>query len=594
MLPAATRWQTRDYLAATFLALATAATVLHQNLHLAVLWDLSYTLDTAFRIALHQTPYRDFPLVHAPLTFLIQAFIIKLTGRVYWHHALYAALAGAAATLLTWRILQRLLQNHLTAFLLALPLTVLGNYCILPFPSYDCDTTLTILLALYALQRLTHTGDNPGAPSMPSLLGHGWAATNARALLTGAALTLPLFTKQNIGLPFLLTAIAAIILLTAINLHHQKPTKPFLLTLTGTLAMLALALLTIHLTAGLHNYLHWTITFARQRRLPGLADMLHIYTDPTLLWTLPATAAALTLLYAASKTTTKPGAPFMPSHLGHEWVRKLLAPAAYLLLTLPFLHTLLYATPSTDADDRAAALITLWPLILILATLQALYHLRKPTLTHLTPFLILAAINGTLLSQQLWGSTYAIWPLFILLLATLLTALPKSSLALTATIAATLLLTGTLYTLSNERLSYAKITQDQAAGPPTTSTLPTLRGLTTPGPWLPAFDELVRYTEQNIPHQDPILLLPGEDPFYFATGRAPQFPILLFDPATDPNTPQTLLADAHTHNVHWLILKRNLQINADPMPNRDASIALLQTQFLPYAHLTNYDIYHRP
>jgi len=317
MPPEPSRWQTRDFLAALFLALATAATILYQNLHLAVLWDLSYTLDTSFRISLGQIPYREFPFVHAPLTFLIQAAIIKLTGRVYWHHALYAAIAGAAATLLTWRILLHTLRNHpnakLNAFLLTLPLIVLGNYCILPFPSYDCDTTLAILLAIYALAR---SSENGGVPCPDS---RTWVRTTAQPLLTGAALTLPLFFKQNIGLPFLITAIAALTLLILINLYHQKPTKTLLLTLTGTLTTLALALLTIHRTAGLGNYLHWTITFARQRRLPGLADMLHIYTDPTLLWILPTIAAALALLYLA----TKPSTPFMTRSSRHEWVRKI-------------------------------------------------------------------------------------------------------------------------------------------------------------------------------------------------------------------------------------------------------------------------------
>jgi len=36
---------------------------------------------------------------------------------------------------------------------------------------------------------------------------------------------------------------------------------------------------------------------------------------------------------------------------------------------------------------------------------------------------LLAAIHGTFLSQQLWGSTYGIWPLLILLLAELLASL---------------------------------------------------------------------------------------------------------------------------------------------------------------------------
>ena len=88
------RWSLGDSLAASALFLASAAVVLWQNAHLAVLWDASYTLDTSVRIALGQMPYRDFPLVHSPLTFLIQAAIMRLTGRVFFHHVLYAAIVS--------------------------------------------------------------------------------------------------------------------------------------------------------------------------------------------------------------------------------------------------------------------------------------------------------------------------------------------------------------------------------------------------------------------------------------------------------------------------------------------------------------------
>src|SRR5712691_4391213 len=64
-----------------FLFLATAAVVVWQNSRLAVLWDLSYVLENSYRISLGDIPYRDFPFPHAPLTFLIQAAIIKLAGR---------------------------------------------------------------------------------------------------------------------------------------------------------------------------------------------------------------------------------------------------------------------------------------------------------------------------------------------------------------------------------------------------------------------------------------------------------------------------------------------------------------------------------
>src|SRR5580658_4375541 len=87
-------WRLRDWIAGFALFASTAGIVLWQNAHVAVLWDLGYVLDNAARIAAGQMPYRDFPLVHAPLTFLIHAGIIRITGRVYFHHVLYVAAVG--------------------------------------------------------------------------------------------------------------------------------------------------------------------------------------------------------------------------------------------------------------------------------------------------------------------------------------------------------------------------------------------------------------------------------------------------------------------------------------------------------------------
>ncbi|MGC1461941.1 MAG: hypothetical protein WA802_07045, partial [Terracidiphilus sp.] len=202
------RWEFRDWLAAAGLFLATASVVLWQNAHVAVLFDLSYILNTAERIALGQMPYRDFPLAHAPLTFLLQAAIIRLTGRVFFHHVLYAASIGGLGSVFAWRIALGSLRGRvraawptawLVALLVAAPLCVLGIYSILPTPEYDCDCGFWILVAVWMLQRLD------GETSA----WFGFAA--------GAALCVPLFFKQNMGLPLLLVAIGAVLLSLALN-----------------------------------------------------------------------------------------------------------------------------------------------------------------------------------------------------------------------------------------------------------------------------------------------------------------------------------------------------------------------------------------
>jgi hypothetical protein len=589
--PALLDWRLRDSFAAAALLLLTAATVLWQNAHVAVLWDLSYVLDTATRISQGQMPYRDFPLAHAPLTFLIQAAILRLTGRVFFHHALYAAVTGGLGSVLAWRIILRSLRDRVASIwwfslLIAAPLAVLGIYCIFPHPSYDNDCALAVLFALFLLQRLTRSNKRAGIPA---------------GLAAGAALCLPLFFKQNIGLPFLLTVLALVVLLLVlVRLRPAVAVMPepcaLFAVLAGAAATLAAAALVLHFTAGIANYLHWTIGFAAQRRMPGLAAMAGVYADPFLYWSLPSVVAALALL--RGPLARKP------------WTQTLWARiAAFALLAAPFVYTLAALLIYDDADERGDSLLALWPLVLVLAAVLALARLvalfRKGrtelSLAPLLPLAALAAIHGALMSQQLWGSTYALWPLFLYLLAELLPSIAPSGSeplsvplprwfipALASVAVLAVVVCGGFYTASEERLSYA----DLPGGPAATSTLPELAGLSLPGPYLANFEELVQFTQAYVPPGDSLLLLPGEDPFYFATGRTPRFPVLLFDPATDPYAPQQLLDEAHRRQVRWLIVKRALQIKEDPTPNREATLKLLTREYFLAVRLRGYDIYH--
>ena len=142
---------------------------------------------------------------------------------------------------------------------------------------------------------------------------------------------------------------------------------------------------------------------------------------------------------------------------------------------------------------------------------------------------------------------------------------------------------------SEERLSYANL-----EGPVLHSSEPTLRGMAVSGPFLPEFEELLRFAPSEIPASDGLILIPGEDPFYFATGRVPQFPVLLFDKATDPLSPAEGVDEARAHGIRWLIVKRDLQIKEDPTPQREALLEALQQDFLPYRKLGGYDVFRRP
>jgi hypothetical protein len=156
-------------------------------------------------------------------------------------------------------------------------------------------------------------------------------------------------------------------------------------------------------------------------------------------------------------------------------------------------------------------------------------------------------------------------------------------------IALSLLISGGHYVWSNERLDYAKV----ADGGVEHSSLPALRGLSARGPWLPQFDELVAYANANIPAQDALLLIPGEDLFYYATGRAPHFRVLMFDHTVNPYSPEEIVQRARAGNVRWLVLKRDLQLETDPVEDKQRLLGLLAYDFTKIEELDNYDVYHR-
>ena len=559
-------WGPRDFAAAIILFAVTAGVILWQNAHIAVLWDLSYVLDTAARIAAGQMPYRDFPLVHSPLTFVVQAAIMRLTGRVLFHHTLYVAAIGGLSTLLTWRIALRITRSWPIALVLAAPLAVLGIYCILPHPSYDCESAFWMLVALWFLLRLED------APA-------GWG----RGIAAGVVACMPAFFKQNMGLPFLVAVLVAV---GYVFVWQRAPLRRALWgVLAGAACTLAVALVLLHFTAGLGNYLQWTVQFAGQRRMPTAGAMFSVYAEPLLWWMLPCLVVGWWLLVRANN--------IVHSHrsVGNS---KFLAASALLLMAAPFVWTLSSLLRFEDKDDRAAALLAIWPLLLIAAWALAVARVLRlrgtAQVRDLLPWIVLAAITGTFMSQQLWGSTYAIWPLLVLLVAELMSVLPDwkpERNAMAAVIAVTLLVCGAAYLVSEERLEYAQFPPGAAVK----STTPQLKGLATPGPFVPELDELLRYVAENIPPNDGLVLIPGEDPFYFATGRVPRFPVLLFDPTTDPYSPEQTAAEMQARGIRWLIVKRNLQMVGNPAPEPVALMQALQRDYAVVARLRGYDVY---
>jgi len=555
------RWT--DWLIALGVAVASAAIVIWQNSHVAVLWDLSYILENSYRMSLGQIPYRDFPFPYAPLTFLTQAALIKLTGRVFFHHVIYCAVVNGLSVLLTWRILLRILHaapnKRLVALVLTTPLAVLSVYGIFPHPFYDCDCTFVVLVCLLLLSRFASVR----------------AGSLLESFFAGALLIIPFFTKQNTGGACLISAVGCLVLLFLIDIYSRRKITKYIVLFAGLITSLCVAILLLHHFAGLDNYYRWVFRFAAQRRMPAFADMIGMYKNTGTVWWLLLVAVGLVLMWLSRRN-------------------RQIAWLSMLFLSIPFVWPVIYLVLDNDASERAERLVNLWPLVLILSLVAIVAVVRRRSVADLfVPVIVVATVHGAFLSQQLWGSTYALWPLFVILIAFIISAVSwgstSSAFALTSVISICLLIAGALYVRSHERLDYA----DLDDGDLTHSSNPALKGMATRGSWLTDFDELVAYTDKEIPREDGILFLPGEDLFYYTTGRRPQFPVLMFDHTVNPYTPQEIVDTARETNINWLIVKNDLQLEEDPIERKDELMNLLMQQFESVDSLNNYEIYKR-
>ncbi|CAN5589258.1 hypothetical protein BH10ACI3_BH10ACI3_20590 [soil metagenome] len=555
--------------AGLFLFFATASVVWWQNSRLTVLYDLSGVLEPAFRITQGDLPYLDFPFPYAPLTFMMQAAVIRLTGVVYWHHIAYCCLVAALATVLAWRILANLLSERvpyarITSFLLAMPMTVLGVYCVFPHPFYDPDAAFIMLLCIYLLLKLERC-------DYPAL----------RTLAVGALLVVPLFIKQNIGLAFLGSLGIAFLIMTVMGWRRKTPVRGYLLLVAGSMAGLGIALGIVHWNVGIENYKYWTLTFAALRRTPSIADMFSVYSDRLLpLWTGWFLAGA-----------------FLMRQNAH--VRRWPGALSVLLMAIPVVWPAVYLLLDQDASERAERLVGLWPLMFIVTFAMAYVFVRRlDGIAAALPFVLIATSHGVFLSQQLWGSTYGIWPLLVVLIGLMLVLLWEPSTdgigieipVLAGIISATMLVAGGVYIYSNERLDYVNFED----GEMTHSNLPQIQGLSMRGDWIPDFEELVKYTDENIPRDAGVLYLPGEDLFYYTTGRHPHFPVMLFDVTNNPYDAAEIRSRVMASDIEWIIVKNDTEIEADSMiDSKTAIFDLLKPDFRNVESLNNYEIYKR-
>jgi hypothetical protein len=534
--------------------------VIWQCRRVGVLWDFSYVMNTAYRISRGDIPYKDFSIPHAPLSFVMQAGIIRLFGSHFYNAELFAALLNGFTMVLTFWLMASIVPPRL-AFLCAVPLVFLAGYSILPIPFYDSDCCFFVVLALFCV----HRAEARGFPAL-------WS------VFSGILLVVPIFVKQNVGLLFFVLSHVVLVLMLALNGFRRGQRLGYLTIALGSAGALLVALAILHATSGVSTYVYWTYSVAKAKRLPPLASELVLYMEWTpWLWVL--------FLLGGGLLFTRPGK--LSRWVGAFFCAVPFIWAAWLTIRL---RNEPYATSGT--------LLDLWPALLVLSVLWFLLDLvrARENLTFLTmlPLVIVGIAHASFLSQGLWGSTFGIWPLFVLMLAITARHLTSKSSLRSATVLVGLLaffltVAGFSYFHGNRRLQFADVDDGSLdrfrSGP--------LKGLSARGPFVGNLQELLDFAVGHIPSSEGVLLFPGEDPFFFATGRKPAFPVVSFDDTLNPYDVQQLLDVAKAKNIAWIVVKRKLQLRAMPMADYVHLMQLVKADYVLAAQLRAYDVYRR-
>ena len=546
--------RTKALLIPVCLFIASAGFIWWRNSQVGVLVDLAYIVNIAMRIALGDVPYRDFPLAQAPGTFLAQALLIKVLGPHYLVQIAYASVVGGSATVLAYVIARRLLidtaaRPDVIAAVLTVPLIPLGIYAVAPNPFYDPDACFVVLgtIALLLFAR-----DRP---------------TTVRFAAAGALAIVPLFIKQNIGGAFLVALVGVLAIEALARPQRRRELAWFGLGIGGAFLV---TFVVMQLIVGVDAYVRWAWTYPMAGRGVAL-DRMHEFGDPVVLF--PAIVIVALAVVA----------PRIP-----ERFRGLAFGGG--------LAVMLAATPAAPIALQMAPLI-LPPLLAAAVALGLARALREgPSLELLLPLVLLAATLGTIEAHGLVDSTFGIFPLLTLALASVVRDLhhqaprPVRLAPVTgAVIAVIATVVGTFSTIENVRL---KFIDANAPGPVATSTYPSLAGLSARGPYLADLDAMLYWMREHVPPADPFVFLPGEDPVYFALDRKPALPSVYFFDIASPYPPAELARTADEVGLRWVIVKEPLQLTVQP-PLEDELVARLTERATLVATIGPYRVFRR-
>ncbi len=521
------------------LIVATAGGIFFQSQRITPFMDYTYQVENAYRIYRGEFPYRDFFLVVSPGLYFLLSFIMHVWGGYTHITQIFFTVCIASLTIIFMeRFLRLFIQNnaHVLFLLLALAVTII----LYPFPSYDITAMAAILLAL-----VIYFSNHASHP--------------IHAFFSGIIITVPTLFKQNIGLAFILSVCLSIVVWIPAHRHKRDILYAFSL-FAGIACGILCMLLWLYANGALPQAINQLFIFPGKIRQPieEIRKILQEYFDFFLFFwpvIVTVTLSWLACMGFIHSTYIKKRLPtFSGTIIAFFVVLVILELSTFSILRILPLHI---------KDQKLMLFRALWITLgvtSVSAMIRSFILDRSMHIRTLFPLIALPTAHATFLSHGIAGSSYGLFPLIFGLFAYMQDRLQRTKTRAIGFTILTFLMSISVGTLLRSNSYLEQFNYIQTYGELTYATHPSLRFMATQGNWIPDFEELIAYTEEHIPKDEPVLYIPGEDPFYATTNRMPPFDFFQWSQFTYPFPIEDYIPRLTQKKINWVIIKNDVQI----------------------------------
>ncbi len=551
-----------------------------QSCRWVALGDYAYMVEYAYKLFSGSIPFRDFMTPYPPGTFYIMSWLMKIFGMNNLVFKIYVALLQGLFVVISYLILQRINNDRQLNKILVLPLAFVGQ-AMFPFPEYDEHAQLFVLAMILLL--IIIINDESKSPS--------------KLFLLGILIPLPTFFKQNVGVGNIIATHLGLLTLLFVSSKSLR-IRDVLIVVSGSALVFTLTLFLLVRNNLLANAFYDIFSFPAVKRNP-LKSLYHISLDIL--------SAKFILLYASFFLTivlTNKMKNRKPLAVNRDSINLALL-VSFVGIPLFLLGGLVIKSQVTVAQMDVFSIVSkvyryyggLWYLTFLIVCILTFRKIKLSgikALNHLDVLglMIILMALFQFLSQRL-QSAYSIWPLLLILLIHIkrevavafkydLVPQIKFFIFIVSAVNAFWLFASNA-AWYQEHLSFNF--------KPTRSMTKRLNGLACEGNVIPMMDNMFKFVEKEIPFAESVATIPGEDPFFFATGRKSVMSYLhLIDHTFDYDT-DCLWNEMKSKNIVWIIVKIETQVKV--YTDTNTLMNRIKNDYILYAQIRGYDIYRR-